>query len=204
MRFENHANSGHATRKKSLARKLNYLFRYRYVLFLHKGLRFLKRKLGIFQVGNGRSKAGKNTAMAQSGLLNLLQTKMAYLTQRQGVISQNVANAATPNYKPKDLVSFDDVLRQAGGNSGAGASGGGLQMVATNPMHFGISKGGQAAYKVQTEKDIYEMKPNGNGVVLEQQMSELAQTSTDYNVAAELYRKTVGMLKTAIGRSGGG
>jgi flagellar basal-body rod protein FlgB len=39
--------------------------------------------------------------------------------------------------------------------------------------------------------------------VLEQQMSELAQTAMDYSVVTGLYHKTVGMLKTAIGRGGG-
>jgi flagellar basal-body rod protein FlgB len=45
----------------------------------------------------------------------------------------------------------------------------------------------------------WEVSPDGNGVVLEQQMTSLAQTQADYQMATELYRKQIGMLKTAIG-----
>src|SRR5262245_24485898 len=104
--------------------------------------------------------------MALGGIFDLLKEKMAYLTQRQGVIADNIANAYTPNFKPRDLVNFDEVLKQAGG--GSGGMGGGIQMVATNPMHFGAANGGAGAYKIQVAKDTYETKPNGNAVILEQ------------------------------------
>jgi flagellar basal-body rod protein FlgB len=45
----------------------------------------------------------------------------------------------------------------------------------------------------------WEVSPDGNGVVLEQQMTQLAETQADYQMATELYRKQIAMLKTAIG-----
>lgn len=36
-------------------------------------------------------------------LFGLMGRRMAWLTQRQMVLSQNIANADTPGYKPKDL-----------------------------------------------------------------------------------------------------
>src|SRR5882724_5931026 len=44
---------------------------------------------------------------------------------------------------------------------------------------------------------------DGNGVVLEQQMTSLAETQADYQMATEIYRKQIGMLKTAIGSNKG-
>ncbi|HVY12908.1 MAG TPA: flagellar basal body rod protein FlgB [Alphaproteobacteria bacterium] len=131
--------------------------------------------------------------MATPGLFEMITQKMAYLTQRQGVIAENIANANTPNYKAKDLVSFESVLANAGG--------GGIQMAATNAKHLG-GLHGNGGFKTAKEKDPYEIKPSGNAVSLEQQMTNLAQTYSDYSMVTSLYHKTMGLLKTAIGRSG--
>ena len=45
-------------------------------------------------------------------LFSMLRSRLGYLTQRQGLISQNVANADTPGYAPTDLkpFSFEHVM----------------------------------------------------------------------------------------------
>jgi flagellar basal-body rod protein FlgB len=134
--------------------------------------------------------------MALGGIFDLLKEKMSYLTQRQGVIADNVANAYTPNFKAKDLISFDDVLKQAGGAPGSG----GIQLAATNAMHFGTMNGGSGAIKAHVDPEPYEVKPNGNNVILEQQMTQLAQTSADYAMVTSLYHKSVGLIKMALSR----
>jgi flagellar basal-body rod protein FlgB len=123
---------------------------------------------------------------------------MSYLTQRQGVIADNIANAYTPNFKAKDLVSFDEVLKTSAG--GQGGTGGGIQMAVTNAMHLGGAGGGAAKYQTRIEDNPYEIKPNGNGVILEQQMTQLAQTSADYAMVTSLYHKSVGLLKLALSK----
>jgi flagellar basal-body rod protein FlgB len=40
-------------------------------------------------------------------LLNILQQKMTWLSDRQGVLSRNVANASTPGFVPMDLNEKD-------------------------------------------------------------------------------------------------
>jgi flagellar basal-body rod protein FlgB len=133
------------------------------------------------------------------GLLDMLTQKMGYLTQRQAVIADNISNANTPGFRPNDLESFDKVLQKTSSNVVGGASGD-MKMVATNSMHLGGTHGVQAAYKASSEKDLYEVKPSGNGVVLEQQMTELAKNYTDYSTVTSLYHKTVSMIKTALSR----
>jgi flagellar basal-body rod protein FlgB len=134
--------------------------------------------------------------MALGGIFDLLKDKMAYLTQRQGVIADNIANAYTPNFKAKDLVSFEEVLQKAGGGPGSS----GIQLAATNAMHFGGANSGSSAFKAHNDPEPYEVKPNGNNVILEQQMTQLAQTSSDYAMVTSLYHKSVGMIKMALSR----
>lgn len=40
-------------------------------------------------------------------LFKAIGAKMQYLDKRQAVLSQNIANADTPNYQPKDLTKVD-------------------------------------------------------------------------------------------------
>ena len=49
------------------------------------------------------------------GLLKAIGAKLDYLGQRHKVIAENIANADTPGYKPKDLtpVDFGSVLKRS-------------------------------------------------------------------------------------------
>ncbi|MBI3419587.1 MAG: flagellar basal body rod protein FlgB [Proteobacteria bacterium] len=171
-----------------------------------KALRFVKHDASILKTAHGKPnyvlfRFFWQVTMALPELFDLLTRKMAYLTQKQGVIADNIANANTPNFKPKDLVSFESVLQQQTG--GASGASGGIQMVTTNAMHLGGTHGGNASFKTTTQKDVYEVKPSGNAVSLEQQMINLSQTNTDYTMVTSLYHKAMGLIKTAIGRATG-
>jgi flagellar basal-body rod protein FlgB len=39
----------------------------------------------------------------KAALFQLISARMSWLSQRQAVLSQNIANADTPDYRPKDL-----------------------------------------------------------------------------------------------------
>ena len=127
------------------------------------------------------------------GLFKALGAKMEYLSQRQRIISQNIANADTPGYRPQDLkpVDFSAVLKGVSGSKG-------VQMVATNPMHVGASSEVPAA-KSGKQKTVYEVAPDGNAVIMEEQMLKSGQTVMDYNLVTGLYQKNVRMIKLALG-----
>lgn len=127
------------------------------------------------------------------GLFQGIGAKMEYLNQRQTVISQNIANADTPSYRPKDLkeVDFSSFL-------GAAAAGGKITMAATNPMHLPNPEAELDA-KAQKQKKVYEVAPAGNSVVMEEQLLNATQNSMDYNTMLNIYQKQVGMIKTALG-----
>jgi flagellar basal-body rod protein FlgB len=134
--------------------------------------------------------------VAINKLLSLFTARMDYLTQRQGVIGSNIASANTPGYVPKDLESFDSVLQK----KMTGAPIGTLRT--TNEKHLGGIGETNSHYKTSRMKDLYEVKPSGNAVVIEQQMATLSQVNSDYAVVTGLYKKMVGLLKTAIGHRG--
>ena len=123
------------------------------------------------------------------GLFRMISQQLRWLGQRQEVLSQNVANADTPGYQARDLqpLAFGDALQQAA-----------LRPAVTHAGHLLGKSADPAAAKVKTITP-WEVSPDGNGVVLEQQMTQLAETQADYQMATELYRKQIAMLKTAIG-----
>lgn len=128
-------------------------------------------------------------------LFKALGSKMDFLSQRQRIISQNVANADTPGYQPKDLVpvNFDSVLKHVTKSNI-------VTMTSTDNQHMPAPNDIQDP-KSKKQKDTYEVAPVGNAVVMEEQLMKAGQTVMDYNLMTSLYQKHVGMIKTAIGSS---
>lgn len=128
------------------------------------------------------------------GLFKLMSKRMGYLTQRQEVLAKNVANADTPDYKPQDLKPF--TFRDALADQRR------MTMAATTANHLsGTRPTGEN--QARRQRDPYETAPDGNAVVLEEQIMKVGQTTGDYNTMLNLYRKQVGMIRMAL-RSGGG
>lgn len=119
-----------------------------------------------------------------------MEQKMAWLSARQSVLAENVANADTPGYRAKDLSAF------------GGTEGSQLKMAVTNISHMGAN--GVTGGKPQPQRDRFaiETSPNGNQVSLEDQLTKVGETGMDYQFMTNLYRKNISMLKTAMGRGG--
>ena len=135
------------------------------------------------------------------GLFKAIGAKMQYLNARQSVISQNIANADTPNYKPQDLrkVDFGAVLDNVSKNN-AGATTN-VRMKATSAGHIGAG-GGEERTRSAKQKETYEVAPAGNAVVMEEQLLKAGKNATEYTLMSNLLQKQVGMLKIAIGQNG--
>jgi flagellar basal-body rod protein FlgB len=127
-------------------------------------------------------------------LLAMLKQRMSWLSARQNVLSQNVANVDTPGYTARDLkpVNFDDILN----GSTAAPQGGG--MTVTDPRHISLSPSAASDFTDFNSPDS-EANPSGNTVSLEQEMIRVSDTQAEYQAASNLYAKAIGMMKTAIG-----
>ena len=126
--------------------------------------------------------------------LAALKTRMQWHQERQRVLAQNVANADTPNFKPRDLVepTFD---RTGSSVSGPSAS---LSVTRTSASHIAGSGASESSSKSRVGG--YETRPAGNAVNLEEEMTKVSANQMDYAAATTLYSRSLGLLKTAIGR----
>lgn len=126
------------------------------------------------------------------GLFRLIAQRMDWLTARQTVLSQNIANANTPGYRARDLKPFASLL--------AGRGTAPLQMAGTQAGHM-APRGADAAPAAEFTQDPYETSPDGNQVALEQQLMQMTETAMDHQFATNIYRKQLGMISMALGRS---
>jgi flagellar basal-body rod protein FlgB len=131
-------------------------------------------------------------------LFRALTGRMNWLTERQDVLAQNVANVDTPGYVPHDLKtpSFRDLLR-----GGTGASTGQLALASTNPEHL-AGRTPSTAFRDEALRGA-ERVPSGNAVSVEQEMMKISETASDHHLVTSLYKQNLNLLRTAIGRNGG-
>ena len=133
-------------------------------------------------------------SLESSPLFGMVQTKMNWLTQRQRVLSQNVANSDTPGYRSQDLVgiNFREELRNT------------KQRVALAQTSEGHIKGSvdEGAHRIRRTKQPYEFAPDGNGVVVEEQLMKMHETGADYKLATSLFSKYTRLYNIALGSGG--
>jgi flagellar basal-body rod protein FlgB len=133
-------------------------------------------------------------------LFNIMKNKMEYLSQRQGVLAQNVANADTPDYKARDITEPDFKAMTKNVSRNASLQ---LPVAVTDSKHITGSGHGKKIFAIERKDSTYERNPNGNNVVLEQEMMQISQNQAEYQKVLSLYRKSVELFKTALGRPNG-
>jgi flagellar basal-body rod protein FlgB len=131
-------------------------------------------------------------------LFAALSKRMAWLTARQTVLAENVANANTPGYVAKDLKELD--FRSLIGNGGA-ATGGALQLAADQPGHIAPAVPSAPAPVVPVADD---QSLSGNGVSLESQMMKVSTNASEYALVTTLYKQNISMIKTVLGGGSSG
>jgi len=130
--------------------------------------------------------------VASLPLLDMLKTRMGWLQERQKVLAQNVAQADTPGYRARDLAPLDFKSHLQPPARVAG-------LAVTNPAHLVGARDG-SAFGV-TRARTSEVRPSGNAVELEDEMMKVAQNQIDYQTATSLYSRSLGLIKTAIGKA---
>jgi len=110
-------------------------------------------------------------------LFNVLRENMSFLSQRQQVLAENIANADTPGFRAMDIErpDFHAMLQQS-------MSTGGLT---------------RGSFDITDSPDSFS-GPNGNTVVLEDQMMRVAETQMDHQAAIGVYEKSLSILRMAV------
>ena len=130
--------------------------------------------------------------LSQIPLFAMLRGRLGYLSERQQVIAENVANSDTAGYKAKDLKPFSFHVEER--SSGATAT-----AATTRPGHIPLSHGqagGAASFQTVSAPDS-ETRLDGNAVVLEEEMMKLSDARMNYDAAIGFYQKSLGLLRLA-------
>ena len=119
----------------------------------------------------------------------LASERMTWLGARQSVISENIANADTPNYKAREVNDFAQGLEGQRAMSG---------LEVTNAQHIQSGHSTPDGVRIERDETAWEASLDGNTVSVEQQTIKAAEVAGSYRLAAELYRKGHNLLTVAV------
>jgi flagellar basal-body rod protein FlgB len=122
----------------------------------------------------------------------LAEHRLAWTDRRQRVLAQNISNADTPHYRPRDITPFARML------AGVGAP----PLARTQPSHLAPpgAGGGAEVARVRVDRRTAEQSPDGNAVSLDEQALKVADTDSAHALALGLHRKLTGLVRIALGR----
>ncbi len=109
---------------------------------------------------------------------------------RQRVISNNIANINTPNFK-KSSVAFESLLKTALGE-------GPVKLQTTDPRHFA---GASTLAEVRPEVKVIRttsMRADGNNVDIDEEMTNLAANDIQFQAAAREISERIALLSYVI------
>jgi flagellar basal-body rod protein FlgB len=122
----------------------------------------------------------------QSSGIKSLEKFIDYCSTKNKVISKNIANIGTENYKRQD-VDFKSILSE---NMG--------QMKATNPKHLKLTQGNKPNFEITKDNSLDNVS-GVNNVDIDQEMSELAANSIQFRFASrkigDYYRNLQNVIK---------
>lgn len=126
------------------------------------------QKLDIFQMASGLAK---------------------HASTRQETIAKNIANADTPEYRAKDIASFQETYS-------GGAMGTPMKSSRAGHLH------GNAAHNTPIKflDAPGPSSPNGNTVTLETEMMKATEVRHQHDLAMSVYKSSMNILRTSIGR----
>ncbi|SMC56968.1 FlgB family protein [Primorskyibacter flagellatus] len=106
---------------------------------------------------------------------------------RQAVISQNIANADTPDYLARQVGDFASFANQTGGVPKATRAG---------HLNGNISP---ATPEISVKEGASD-SPNGNGVSVEMEMVKAVEAKRNHDQALAVYKSSLNILRASLGR----
>jgi flagellar basal-body rod protein FlgB len=125
--------------------------------------------------------------MDNINILKLASAMARHAADRHKVLSENIANADTANYKAKDLEPFAEAYSRM---SKRGSS--------LNDYLNGDS--GKPSWRIETINSPGATSPNGNNVSIEDQMMRSIEAQQNHQAATAIYKKAIGILRISLGR----
>lgn len=110
-----------------------------------------------------------------SNTINMLEKALDYSSVKQQVISQNIANVDTPNYKSKEVLPFKTILNKEIGEQ--------VTAKVTNNKHIPFPVSNSEYVKIVKSDTRYN--ESNNGVDMDLEMSKMAENQIYYNALVE-------------------
>ena len=125
---------------------------------------------------------------------NYLPRGMTAASMRQEVISHNIANVNTPNYRKSNLAFEDLLAREVYGEQPTGT----LTMVRTHDKHLPMKPFDYHAEPIIAEDHTTIMRTDNNNVDIDIEMANLAKNQLYYNALATQLNQYITKMKNAI------
>ena len=122
----------------------------------------------------------------------MMKGHMKYMTNRQTVLAQNIANIDTPGYKARELEKLDFKKMVDNQTSRLG-------MNLTSPLHIAGTLPDMGDFKSIKDRDTFETRPTQNNVVLEDQMGKISDTNAQFQLSSTMLKKFTSLYRTAAG-----
>jgi flagellar basal-body rod protein FlgB len=119
-------------------------------------------------------------------LFDLVERQRSWLSARQALVAQNVANANTAGYRAVDLAPFSKVLDQSA-----------LQMTETSGLHIRASAFDPSSASPR-ERTAWETTVSGNSVTLEQEMIKGGEIRGAFTLDTNIMKAFHGMWMSAL------
>lgn len=116
-----------------------------------------------------------------------LESALDYSSERNKKISNNIANADTPNYKSQDVL-FKSHLKKAMDNQIANKR--------THPKHFKFSNENRPFHVITNHQTTFNH--NGNNVDMDKEMSNLAKNQIYYQSVVDNINSKFHQLQSVI------
>ncbi|WP_320034915.1 flagellar basal body rod protein FlgB [Campylobacterota bacterium DY0563] len=130
--------------------------------------------------------------MKASGVTDILFDQLSFRGERQKVISSNIANINTPNYKTKELV-FENELKKVDDSKN-------LALKTTNSMHISVASTNQVNNDKSRLVEVkgLEEQNDGNNVNIDKQMSEMSKNKVIFDALQSSIKKDSALFKSVI------
>lgn len=111
-------------------------------------------------------------------------------SMRQRIIANNIANVNTPNFK-KSTIQFESLLKKALGRDS-------IKLLTTDPRHYGAASPlAELRPEIQVNR-MTSMSEDGNNVDIDEEMTNLAANSIEYQATVNELSERISLLSYVI------
>jgi len=135
-----------------------------------------------------------------SKAFGFMETALNARAVRQDMISSNIANVDTPNYRPRD-VSFEEALKRESNRAFASENSKKLEMAKSDGKHLDPIDETGGNKSTMFFRDGHMARNDGNSVDLDVETTEMGKNSTMYQALVAAIKKDSMIFSSVIDAS---